>query len=164
MSKRERLVSLARVISKTSPGVSARPTWVSMRVACAAILSPFLSVPSFHLDRAREQDVVLQVNVLMDDGLLHPHDVGEQNHLFLHHVGSEFLSESPKAGADMLQLRMILAVHRTNLVEQRAQPGDLLARVLVVRLVDVIDQISQWFCLPVAVLLLCPGRLLCHLE
>jgi hypothetical protein len=37
-----------------------------MRVACAAILSPFLSVPSFHLDRAREQDVILQVNVLMN--------------------------------------------------------------------------------------------------
>src|SRR6202158_6319794 len=68
MSKRERLVSRARVISKISPGVSDRPTWVSMRVARAAILSPFLSVPRFHRDRAREQDVVLQVNVLMEVG------------------------------------------------------------------------------------------------
>ena len=68
MSKRERLVSRARVISKISAGVSDRPTWVSMRVACAAILSPFFSVPRFHLDRAREQDVVLQVNVLMEVG------------------------------------------------------------------------------------------------
>src|SRR5450759_1445995 len=69
MSKRERLVSLARVISKISPGVSARPAWVSTRVASADIRSPNLSVPSFHLDRAREQNVVFQVNVLVQIGL-----------------------------------------------------------------------------------------------
>ena len=83
-----------------------------------------------------------QNRFLLDDRLFHPHDVGEQDHFFLHHVRGEFLSESPKAGAHMLQFRMVLAVHRANLVKQRAQSGDLLPRVLVVRALDVGDHVG----------------------
>src|SRR5581483_11915977 len=66
MSKRDRLASLARVMSKTSAGLRARPACVSIRVAGADITLPLCSVSPFHRDRAWEQDVVLQVNVLME--------------------------------------------------------------------------------------------------
>ncbi len=101
-----------------------------------------------------------QDRFLLDDGFLHPHNIGKEHHLFLHHVRSEFLRDSLKAGADLLQLRMVLAMYRADFVEQRSQPCDLLACVLVVRAVDVGNQISQRLRLPVVVFLFGPCCLL----
>src|ERR1035441_824990 len=63
-----RLVSLARVISKIFPGVSARPTCVSMRVASADMHASVLRRGGFHGDRSGKEDVVFQMNMLMEVG------------------------------------------------------------------------------------------------
>ena len=53
---------------------------------------------------------------LLDDGVLHPHDVGEQNPLFFQYVCRQFLNQALKAGANLLQFGMILPVDGANFI------------------------------------------------
>jgi len=53
---------------------------------------------------------------------------------------------------------------RTNFLKKRTEAGDLFARVLVVFVGDMSDQVSERFFLPVPVLLCCTCLLLGHLQ
>jgi len=72
-----------------------------------------------------------QDRFILNDSLLHPDDVREQHHLFLHHVHGQFLRQPGKACANVQQFGMVFAVDRAHFLEQRTEAGNLLARVLV---------------------------------
>ena len=112
-----------------------------------------------HAAEGRWQD-----GFLLDNGLLHPYDVGEQDPLFFHHVSRQFLGQALKAGADLLQFGMVLPVDGANLIEKRAETRHFFARVLMVCVLDVGDQVGEGLCLPVAVFLGGMRRLLGHLQ
>src|SRR5207245_640213 len=88
--------------------------------------------------------------LLLNDRLFHANDVRKQHHLFLHHVGGEFLGQSLEDGAHLPKFRMVLTVHRIHFLRQRAEAGNLLLGVLVVSVVDVGNQVRQRFYLPIA--------------
>ena len=94
-----------------------------------------------------------QDRLFLGDRLFHAYYIGEQDPLFFHHVHGQFLPQTLKTGLNLRQFGMVFPVHGADLVEQRAQPGDSLSRVLVIRAVDVSYHVGQRFHLPIALLL-----------
>ena len=83
-----------------------------------------------------------QDGLLLDNGFLHPFHIREQDHLLFHHVCGQFLSQTLVGRAQRQKFGMVLSVDRANLVEKRAETSNLFARVLMVCILDVGDQVS----------------------
>ena len=84
---------------------------------------------------------------------LHPGNVGKENHLFLHHVRAQFLSEIAEYLANFQKFGMISAVNGTDLLEKWTQAGNLLPGVFVMRGLDVLNQSCEWLGLPVSLVM-----------
>ena len=88
---------------------------------------------------------------------LHPGNVGKENHLFLHHVRAQFLSEISEYLANFQKFGMISAVNGTDLLEKWLQAGNLLPGIFVMRALDVLNQSCEWLGLPVSLFM--PGKI-----
>ena len=88
---------------------------------------------------------------------LHPGNIGKKNHLFLHHVRAQFLSQISEYLANFQKFGMISAVNGADLLEKWPQAGNLLPSVFVMRALDVLNQSRQRFGLPVSLFM--PGKI-----
>ena len=79
-------------------------------------------------------------------------------------MSGQFLCQAAETLANLQKLGMVLPMDRANFVEKRAETGDLFARVLVVCILDMSDQVGEQLCLPVAIPLRGTHRLVRHLQ
>src|ERR1035438_1332219 len=83
-----------------------------------------------------------QDGLLLDNGFLHPFHIREQDHLLFHHMCGQFLSQASECLAKLEKFGMAFSMDRANLIEKRAETSNLFARVLMVCILDVGDQVS----------------------
>jgi len=67
-----------------------------------------------------------------DHRLFEPRDVGEQDELLFSHVSRQFLRQQFELTADIVQFGMLVAMDAADLLKQRSEAANFLARVGVV--------------------------------